>query len=367
MESSWSERYRFWILSVFTVLFVAVIFFIREALNPLIVAGLIAYVLDPFVNFIKKITKMSHVLAVNVVYWLGIGLIFVLPSFYLPRLFGELERFNQNIIDIYEVVLKFISEPLVIGELVIDLSTFLPNVEDIPAITEITSDVLELLETISVNFLWFLVILVTTYYLLKDWGELRDWLIDHFPKNSQADALIIYEKIKLIWTGYLRGNLTLMLIVGVVYTIVWAALGVPAALTLGIIIGLLTIIPDIGPAIGAGIATIVAWVEGSTYLDISNGWFALLILGIYVVLINAKNIVIRPKLFGRGVKMHEGVVFVLIIMAVVMQGVLAAIIVIPLAASLSIIGKYFLAKLYGQPPFPDEVVEINVSEEINES
>ena len=145
-----------------------------------------------------------------------------------------------------------------------------------------------------------------------------------------------------------------MFIVGVVYTIVWAALGVPAALTLGIIIGLLTIIPDIGPAIGAGIATVVAFIEGSTYLNIPNFWFAALILGIYVVLINLKNILIRPRLFGKSVQMHEGVVFVLIILAVVMQGVLAAIVVIPVVASVSIVGRYFINALYGQPQFLDE-------------
>jgi len=354
VESAWGERYRIWALSVMSIILVATLIFAREAISPLIVAGLIAFLLNPIVSFLKKRTGISHVLSVNIVFWFTLTLIFVLPTFYLPSLFGEIEALNENIVSIYADITEFISQPLVIGGLSIDLSPLFPSLQDIPAISEITSSALQLLETISVNFLFFLVIMAVIYYLLRDWAMLREWLINLFPKNSRDDVRIIYEKIKLVWTGYLRGNLTLMLIVGVVYTIVWASLGVPAAVTLGIIIGLLTIIPDIGPAIGAGIATIVALIEGSTYLNISNGWFALLILGIYVVLINLKNIMIRPRLFGRSVHMHEGVVFVLIIFAVVLQGILAAIIIIPLAASISIIGRYFLNALYGQPQFADK-------------
>jgi len=354
MESAWGERYRIWALTVLSVLFVATLFYIREAIGPLIIAGLIAYLLNPLVTVFKKRTGISHVLAVNIVFWLTVALIILLPTFYLPSLFDEIESINQNIVSIYDAITEFISQPLVIGGVSIDLSSLFPSLQDIPAITEITSSAFQLIETISVNFLWFLVIMVAIYYLLKDWAFLREWLINLAPKNSREDIRSIYEEIKVVWSGYLRGNLTLMFIVGVVYTIVWASLGVPAAVTLGIIIGLLTIIPDVGPAIGAGIATIVALIEGSTYLNIPNGWFALLILGIYVVLINLKNILIRPRLFGRSVHMHEGIVFVLIIMAVVLQGILAAIIIIPLAASVSIIGRYFLNSLYGHPQFTDK-------------
>jgi predicted PurR-regulated permease PerM len=354
MESAWSERYRIWILSVLLILFTWTLIFAKEAINPLIIAGLIAYLLNPIVSFLKKRTGISHLVAVNVVFWFALALIFVLPTFYLPSVFAEIETLDQNLVSIYDAINEFISRPLVVGGVNIDLSSLLPSLQDIPEFSEITSSAFQLIEAVSVNFLWFMVILVVIYYLLKDWAILREWLINLSPEGSREDVRIIYEKIKLVWSGYLRGNLTLMFIVGVVYTIVWAALGVPAALTLGIIIGLLTIIPDIGPAIGAGIATVVAFVEGSSYLNIPNFWFAALILGIYVVLINLKNILIRPRLFGRSVQMHEGIVFVLIILAVVMQGVLAAIVVIPLAASLSIIGRYFLNALYGRPQFVEE-------------
>jgi predicted PurR-regulated permease PerM len=169
----------------------------------------------------------------------------------------------------------------------------------------------------------------------------------------REDAKRIHREIKEVWRGYLRGNLVLMLIVGVAFTIAWAVLGVPGALILGVIAGLLTIIPDLGPFIAALIAIAVALVEGSTYLPLSNFWFAVLVTAVYISLINVKSIYIRPRVFGRSVHMHEGLVFVTIMAAVILAGVLGALIVVPLLVSIGIIVRYLYRLALGQPLWPE--------------
>ena len=129
------------------------------------------------------------------------------------------------------------------------------------------------------------------------------------------NELEFYQEMKQIWQGYLRGNLALMLITGALFTLAWLAIGLPGAFILEIITGVLTIIPDLGPAIAAALATVVALFEGSTYLDISNYWFAVLVIGIYMLLINIKGIWIRPRIFARRVHMHDGIVFITIMAA----------------------------------------------------
>jgi predicted PurR-regulated permease PerM len=64
---------------------------------------------------------------------------------------------------------------------------------------------------------------------------------------------------------------------------------------------------------------------------------------------------VRPKLFGRSVHMHEGVVFIAIIIAVLMEGILGALVVVPVLASIGVIGKYFRNRLYKLPPFEGKV------------
>jgi hypothetical protein len=61
-------------------------------------------------------------------------------------------------------------------------------------------------------------------------------------------------------------------------------------------------------------------------------------------------------IYGRSVHMHEGVVFVAIIAAVVFTGIVGAFIVVPALASLGIIGRYLHARILGLPAFEDEIV-----------
>jgi predicted PurR-regulated permease PerM len=132
---------------------------------------------------------------------------------------------------------------------------------------------------------------------------------------------------------------------------------------------LLTIIPDLGPTIAAVLAVIVALLEGSTYLPLSNFWFALLVTGIYLLLVNIKSIWLRPRIYGHSVHMHDGIIFVAIMAAVVLQGILGALIVVPVLASIAVVGQHIYRRLLGLPPWSEEETTPEMSESsiINES
>ena len=90
----------------------------------------------------------------------------------------------------------------------------------------------------------------------------------------------------------------------------------------------------------------------STWIPISDFWFAILVFGSYVVLINFKNIWLRPHVLGRSVHMHEGLVFIAIVAAVVFTGILGAFIIVPVLASAGVIVGYMRRRILGLPPFP---------------
>ena len=89
-------------------------------------------------------------------------------------------------------------------------------------------------------------------------------------------------------------------------------------------------------------------------MPINNFLFGLLVVGLYVVLINIKNIWLRPYILGRSVNMHEGVVFVAIVGAVVFTGIVGAFIIVPVLASLGVIWNYLHARILGLSPYDDE-------------
>jgi predicted PurR-regulated permease PerM len=353
----WGDKYRIWMFSLFVVAIGLILFFIRRAIGPLVVGALLAYLLMPFVNMLtRRFKRMSHGVAVTIVFILAILILLSVPGTLIPTLVREAQTLSDDLIDIYNMLQDWVSQPIVVLGREFEFNLTLPDVNEYAelGVLEITEGALAVIEALSVNAVWLLMIMATTFYLMRDWSRLREWLFTLVPTDYETDARELFVMIKAVWAGYLRGNFVLMFIVGVAFSIVWSILGVPASLLLGILIGLFTIVPDLGPALGAIIATMVALVEGSNYFDIPNFWFAVLIFALYGVLITIKNLWVRPRLFGRSVHMHEGLVFISIMLAVLVQGILGAIVIIPILASLRIIGRYLLDKTYGQPTVLDK-------------
>ena len=126
--------------------------------------------------------------------------------------------------------------------------------------------------------------------------------------------------------AYLRGQIVLMIIVGVVFTIVWLFMGIPGALVLGVLAGLFTLVPDVGPFIAVVIAAGVALLEGSTWIPLSNFWVAGILILVYLVLI-------------------------VILIATILEGVIGALLVVPVLASIILIADYIQRRVLGLPPF----------------
>ncbi len=355
MTENWSRPFRYWVLSTLAVSFAVLAWHVRELISPVVIAALLAYVLNPAVDFLTHRTRLSRPISVTIIFLASLGALAAIPALMLPTLLIEIQTLSVDLRGTLSQAQDFLSQPVVILEWEINLEPLLPNLTQLfsESITTITENAVHLLEAITKNLIWILVILVSTYYLLRDWSRLRDWLFHLAPAAYQPDARRIYQEIREIWRGYLRGNLALMVIVGVVFTLAWVAIGVPGALILGILTGVFTIIPELGPAVAATLAVMVAFFEGSTYLPLSNIWFALLVTGIYLGLINIKGIWLRPRIFGRSVHMHDGVVFVAIMVAVLLQGILGALVIVPVLASSAVVGRYLYRRLLSLPPFPD--------------
>ena len=86
-------------------------------------------------------------------------------------------------------------------------STFLSSLPD---------QAIQLLGKTSIGALWTVVILVAVYYFLAEWPSIRSGFIHIFPENLHGELNELYQRVRQVWMNYLRGQLLLMLIVGVV-------------------------------------------------------------------------------------------------------------------------------------------------------
>lgn len=356
MKSGWTSSTRYFVAGLCLIFLVFVGWQIRELFGPLITAGLVAYIFYPFVELFRRRFKLSQGAASRIVFFFSLTLMIAVPVLLIPLLVREMDVVTSDLLKTVDELEMLLSKPIVIANLQLHLNNLIPDVRNsLTTVLELLpEDALLLLETTSRGTLWFLVIVVSVYYFMTDWDKLRDWAIGLAPARYRHDIWRLYREIKAVWMGYLRGQLTLMTIVAVVFSIIWSIIGLPGALLLGILAGLFSLIPDVGPFAATALALVVALLEGSTWLPVNNFVFALIVAGLYVILINIKNIWLRPLIYGRSVHMHEGIVFVAIIAAVIFTGILGAFIVVPVLASLGVIGRYIHARLLDLPAFDDE-------------
>ncbi|MEZ0396764.1 MAG: AI-2E family transporter [Anaerolineales bacterium] len=356
MSKNWSPTARYFALALIIVVLALVAWYVREMFGPLVLAGIIAYLLYPLVEFLHTRLRMKQRLASHLVFLVSLLMFFAIPGTLLPILSGEMQTVANDLLEVLNRVEYLLLKPIQIGNFSVHLERLIPDFKQSIStlLTPLPEDAWRLLESTSRGALWFLVVVVAVYYFITDWARLREWLIRLAPEEYRHDVRRLYLKIKDVWMAYLRGQLTLMAIVGVTFTLIWSIIGLPGALVLGILGGIFSIIPDVGPFAAALLAAIVAALEGSRWIPWDNIWVALLVFGIYVVLINIKNIWLRPHILGRSVHMHEGLVFIAIVVAVIFVGVLGAFIIVPVLASLAVVGDYLRRRILGLPPFPED-------------
>ena len=352
-EPQWSLTFRYLVGILFFGALVAFLFYAHNAVRNLVIAAFIAYLINPAVAYLSTHTRMSRQAAVNTVFFSALIILVGIPSTLAPIFYDEIKIVINDVLDLSNQMRQVLSSPIHVLGLSFHLEEWGQSLEQIQTafLTPLPDDALQLLETTSVGILWFIVILVSVHLFLSQWHSIRDGLISFAPPQYRGELQDLYHRVRRVWMAYLRGQIVLMLIVGVVFTIAWLILGIPGALVLGVAAGLFTLIPDVGPFLAAVLAAAVALLEGSTWIPLSNFWVAGIVVAVYLVLISLKNFFLRPYIMGRSVHMNEALVFIIIVIATILEGILGALLIVPAFASMILIGEYILRKVIGLSAF----------------
>lgn len=355
MNVNWSLPFRYLVGTLAFIALLVLIFYARQAASALIVAGFVAYLINPAVMLLVRNTRLSRTAAVNIVYFSALILLAGIPATLTPIFFNEAQLVLQDLLDLTSQLSELLSKPVEFNGYVFHFEQIGKDLSQIQTtfLSPLPEEMLQLIESTSLGVLWFLVVLVSVHLFLSHWPEIRDWMIGLAPSDYQDEVRELYKRIRQVWMAYLRGQIVLMLIVGVVFTVAWMVIGIPGALALGVIAGFFTLVPDVGPFLAAVLAVGVALLEGSSWVPLSNVWVAGITLATYLVLINLKNFFLRPYVMGRSVHMNEGLVFIAIMIATILEGIMGALLIVPLLATVSIIGEYIRRRVLGLPAFDE--------------
>jgi predicted PurR-regulated permease PerM len=336
---------RYFIFSLLLIAGALFAYVARGLIAPLIIAALLAYLLNPLVTVCTVRLRMKRMPAVILVYILFIVALVTSSILLAPVLIRQVQNLTQAVQDFMPRLETILSEPIVLMGVPVNLEGLYEDLRTASGQLFVPDRLFSVIKSATTNVAWILVIFVTAYYLLHDWEKLVQWLVELAPKAYRPDLREIHEEIKLIWSGYLRGQLLLMLVIGLISTISAAAIGLPDAILIGLIAGGIDFIPTLGPAVATAIAALIAFTRGSLFLPLSPIWFVVLVVIVFQLIQLAESVWFQPRILGRRLHMHRGVVFVAVISALTLGSILLALIIVPVIASLGVFGRYIHHKL----------------------
>jgi predicted PurR-regulated permease PerM len=213
---------------------------------------------------------------------------------------------------------------------------------------------------VSAAFSTFL-LAILIFFLTKDGWQLGVWIKGLVLPQYRLEMEELGRRLDLVWKSFFRGQILLSLVVGFIVFIATALLGLPGALVLGILAGVLEVVPNLGPVLALIPAVLVALVQGSNFLPVSNVVFALIVVGVYVLIQQIENNFLVPRIMGQSLKLHPLFVLVGVVVGTSFAGLLGAFLAAPVLASLKVLGLYAHAKLVDQDPLAQPPVTVAVA------
>jgi predicted PurR-regulated permease PerM len=361
MDNTWNVRTRYLALVIMLALFAAFVYYARALINPLVVAALLAYVLDPMVNFLMRVLRIRRRFAVVLVYAGFLLILASIPATLTPFIVNQFDTIQREFGDLQRNIDRFMSQAQIFGIPLLPGDAGSTNLSEMFATLFNPERLFGIIMAATANLAWILIILVTTFYFLMDGERIRIWVYRNIPRPYLHDIHRIHLKLRVVWQSYLRGQLLLMFIIGVMTWAMAAVVGLPGAFFIGLIAGVLDVIPSVGPMVAMLAAALVAFFLGSTILPLSPFWFTLLVVGLFMAIQAFENVWLRPRIFSHRLRLHPAVVIVAIVGALALSGVVAALVIIPLIASLEIVGRYVYRRILGEDPWIEEPDEPLVS------
>ena len=330
-----------------TTLLFYIIYLIRIAIIPLVIAMAIAYLLTPLVILLQK--KMRKVFAVAITYIIFIGVIFVIFFFLIPIIVDQFKifivKFPSYLQNLTNIINDFLQRSVIIKNIENLIGKdIIPK--DASAITQYLMSRINL-EEIDIfqrattfgrsifNIILYLVVgPLLGIYILKDVDKIRTTFIKVLPRRFKYQATNILDRINRVAGRYIRGQLLISIIVGILCTVVLLVLKVDLAVLLGFIAGLLNLVPLLGPIIGAIPAALAA-------LFISP-LKALLVILLFIAVQQIDNYVISPNIMKYQVGLHPGIIIFSLIAGGALFGIWGLLIAVPTVAILQEILRYYL-------------------------
>jgi predicted PurR-regulated permease PerM len=342
------RQLRFWLITLLVI--ISALYVLRDMLLPFVAGMAIAYFLDPVADRLEQFGAPRWLAATCVL--LFFVLILVLAVLLLVPL---IQSQITQLVETLPLIVNWVSNvgiPTVERKLT-ELSV--ENVERLKnAVNSFAGDAVGWLGTVlrgivTGGFALFDVLTllfitpIVAFYLLRDWdlmiGTVHGWL----PRQHVGTILNQVNEIDDTLAGFVRGQATVCLILGLFYGVTLSVFGLNFGLVIGSIAGMLSFIPYVGSLVGFFASVGVALVQYETWTPV------LIIIGIFLVGQAVEGNFLTPKLVGGKVGLHPVWVMFALLAGGSLFGFLGVLLAVPVAAIIGVLTRFALQQYIASP------------------
>ncbi len=294
------------------------LFLIRDILALIFIVLILVATFSPVIKkWAKKIGRIPSVIALLIII---IGIIALVVYMLVPPITDQINQLTNNAPRYIEKISLISSYAPSIQE---SLSTLTSNAGSI------TSGFVSITAGVFGGIITFLTALVLFVYMLTDEHVLKNFVYSLTPADKKEQVAEVLRKVANKVGNWFRGQIALGIIIGIIDLIGLLIIGVPYALTLAVIAGILEIVPTIGPIIAGILVAIVAFTDSPIK--------ALIVIIFFIAVQQLENSFIVPKVMQKAVGLSPVIIIIAILIGAKLMGVAGAILAIPIAASISVI------------------------------
>lgn len=332
---------RIWTV-VTVVLFLFLLFLLKPVLLPFLVGAALAYLGDPIADRLES-KGISRTLAVSLVFF-GIMLLQIIILILTVPLIGRQLDLLATKIPVWLHSLQSTIIPWLQQQLNLPEGS-LPVAEFKTAITENWMTAGSLLGQVwsrlagsgfamLAGLANIALIPVVTFYLLRDWDVLMGHIRDLLPRSYKSTVVKLATECDEILGAFIRGQLIVMLALGVIYSIGLWAIGLDLALLLGLLAGLASIVPYMGFAVGIVAAGVASWFQFYEFMPL------LAVAGVFGIGQMLEGMVLTPLLVGDRIGLHPVAVIFAIMAGGQLAGFAGVLLALPVAAVLMVLLRH---------------------------
>ena len=342
------------------IVFLVCAFFLRRIITPMILSCLMIFYLKPVVFAIQNKWNISHKLSVIIVF--GFFLIIVLG---ISALCG-LSIYNQalNLYDLINKSLENLPASILdfLGGEDSPLGKFVKEYLDSSRNTELNQQIRSAFQNFGGNLISFVQSITSKigwFFFIYGFSFFVVWEMKDQNKSHEGFTIAGYEHdiemgkkhLTFIWRRFLWGQMILLLISLVVYTVLYFVLGIKYALILGVVVSLTRMIPYIGSFFAWGVVALVALFQGYTIFGMKPFSYAVMVVLISFLIDKFMDGFIQPKYMAQTLKVHPAAVLTSALICGRTMGFLGIFLSAPLAATLKLVLSYIFRKLGDKDPW----------------